>query len=415
LVSAAIDHMVSITIFLAALLLFINLFSQTNQTAVIYEQHRAVATKCSDLLDNMLLNPGSPSDWGQSSGDVTGFGVQDPDFTEYQASPFSLMRLAPYSADTVVYDKTANAYYSSVSTGFGSSLLMSKNVTLNYSLAQELLGIDNSYGFQLTLTPTVNVSVVDDYAQNFLRLNVTLSGTGFPLANAALSYELIPVSLPLGAGEYPSYTNITGTGYANGQGFLSIPFQTITDPTQCFAFIAYAHLSGLVGVGYHLHVSSEDQFVVPIVEQLSQQGGSIALAHNYDLNSFGPAGASLKYNATFVLLSEGFTLREMSLPDQNTTGTVFSGVGHPYYPKITLPANTTGILIVTYQQADNATKGGVVVMPWGISALAFPVTFGDNPLVQEWVATDMRQVIVNHVSYQAKLMLWSSGSQQVMG
>ena len=61
MVSATIDHMISITVFLAALLLFINMFSQTNQTAIIYQQHREIATKCSDLIDDILLNPGSPS------------------------------------------------------------------------------------------------------------------------------------------------------------------------------------------------------------------------------------------------------------------------------------------------------------------------------------------------------------------
>ena len=86
LASAAIDHMISITIFLAALLLFINLFSQTNQTAIIYERHRAVATKCSDLLDNMLLNPGSPQVIGaQQLWQCYRFWLQDPEFTQYQA------------------------------------------------------------------------------------------------------------------------------------------------------------------------------------------------------------------------------------------------------------------------------------------------------------------------------------------
>ena len=54
MVSSTIDHMVAVTVFLAATLLFIGLFNQTIQTAVIYQRHRATATKASDLLDNML-------------------------------------------------------------------------------------------------------------------------------------------------------------------------------------------------------------------------------------------------------------------------------------------------------------------------------------------------------------------------
>ena len=98
--SVSIDHIVSIIIFLAAILLFVGLFSQTIQTAIIYQQHQAIATKCSDLIDNMLLNPGSPSYWGQSDSAPASFGVQDPEFTEYQLSAFSLMRLGASTGNT---------------------------------------------------------------------------------------------------------------------------------------------------------------------------------------------------------------------------------------------------------------------------------------------------------------------------
>jgi hypothetical protein len=55
--SATIDHMVSLIVFIGALLIFIGLFSQSIQTANVYERHRALSTKTSDLLDTMLLNP----------------------------------------------------------------------------------------------------------------------------------------------------------------------------------------------------------------------------------------------------------------------------------------------------------------------------------------------------------------------
>jgi len=96
-------------------------------------------------------------------------------------------------------------------------------------------------------------------------------------------------------------------------------------------------------------------------------------------------------------------------------GTVTSGLGNPY-PTISMPSCTSGILIVAYQTNQTAGgNGGVVLMPWGISSLAFPATFGENPLQQDWVATDMRQVTVNGVSYQAKLSLWSYQEIQVTG
>ncbi|MEM3703131.1 MAG: hypothetical protein QXX79_01720, partial [Candidatus Bathyarchaeia archaeon] len=57
---STIDHLIAMTVFLGAILIFVSLFNQTIQTAILYQRNRYLATKCSDLLDNMLLNPGIP-------------------------------------------------------------------------------------------------------------------------------------------------------------------------------------------------------------------------------------------------------------------------------------------------------------------------------------------------------------------
>ncbi|MGQ9743585.1 MAG: hypothetical protein ACUVQW_03110, partial [Candidatus Bathycorpusculaceae bacterium] len=100
---STIDHLVSVTVFLGAILLFISLFNQTIQTAILYQRHRYLATKCSDLLDNMLLNPGVPENWGKSNVTPYGFGLQDPEFTQYKLSPFSLMRLQSLTGTPFTY------------------------------------------------------------------------------------------------------------------------------------------------------------------------------------------------------------------------------------------------------------------------------------------------------------------------
>lgn len=403
---ATIDHIVSITIFLAAILLFINLFSQISQTALIYEEHRATATKCSDLLDSMLLNPGSPSTWGQSNSTPTGFGVQDPEFSQYQLSSFSLMRLAPYGADTLVYDEASSeTLYKATSTGFGNNLVLSRPNILNYSWALKLMGINDTFGFQLELTPVVTVSINETTpAQDGspLTLSVTAAGTGFSLSHAQLSYILIRVSLPTGPGQYPSYTEQYGNCSLDQIGAATLLFPDITDKNEIYAFIAYAHLGGLVSVGYHSRVTDTDQYVVPIIDNLSEQ--SVILAHNYDLNSSGPTGSTLKYNSTFVVLTEEFQLRNMTLDSPYREGMLVSGENNTAV-SLKIPTYTPGILIVTYQ--DSSNHGGVVVMPWGVSALAYTVKFGGDPQSQEWVSTDVRQVIVNHVTYHATLSLWS--------
>ena len=406
MVSATIDHMISITIFLAALLLFISMFSQTNETAIIYQQHRAIATKCSDLLDDILLNPGSPVTWGQESTYPKGFGLQDPEFTQYQLSTFSLMRLSSSTGSTVTYGKTGqDVTYKSVTDGFGNSLIMPQSELVNYSSALNLLGINNTYGFQLSLTPILDVAVSENHAANPLSLTVNASGNGFPLADAAISYCLLEVSLPSSESEYPSYTLQNGTANADDTGACVVQFPDVTGANQVYAFIAYVHLDGLVGIGTYQRESSADQSVVPIVDDASQQG--ILLAHSFDINDSNAVASSLKYNATFVVSTEDFNLREMPIYSTNTTGVVTSGFGNPYI-NVTIPTYTPGILIVPYQQVDNPALGGVVMMPWGISSLGFPVTFGGDPRLQEWVATDLRQVTINHVTYQAKLSLWSS-------
>src|SRR5208283_4444593 len=184
----SVDHIVSIIIFLAAILLFVGLFGQMVQPAVTYQQNQAVATKCSDLLDTMLLNPGSPSNWGQENSAPTSFGVQNPEFTEYQLSAFSLMRLSSVTGNLVEYDKTnPNIFYTEQTSGNGAFLLTPNAQALNYSTAMTLLGINDTYGFQLTLTPDINVTIADTTANQVgapLSLSISALGTGFPFAEA---------------------------------------------------------------------------------------------------------------------------------------------------------------------------------------------------------------------------------------
>lgn len=405
--------MISLVVFIAAILIFIGLFSQTISTALVYENHSSVSTKNSDLLDTMLLNPGLPANWGQSDckiSDISGFGLQDPEFTQYELSPFSLMRLTSSTGNVVEYDKTnPSIYYNNVSLGFGTSFLIPNAQALNYSATAALLGINNTYGFQLALTPDITVSISENQANSPLSLSISASGTGFPLAGASINYCLVLVNLPQSQSQYPSYTLQNGVVTTDQQGMASVTFSAVTDPNQVYAFIAYAHMDGLMGIGYHTRVSTMDQYVVPLVQSMASQ--DVALANSYDINNTGPQGFNLKYNATFIILKQDYSVSELSLGSlSNQSGTITSGSGNPY-PSVSLPTSTTGILIVTYQ--SSADQGGIVMMPWGVSSLAFPVTFGGNPHGQDWVTTDLRQVTIGGVAYQAKLALWSINGYQV--
>lgn len=407
MVSSTIDHMVATVVFLGALLLFVGLFNQTIQTAILYQRHRYIATKCSDLLDNMLLNPGYPLDWGTSNCTPTGFGLQDPEFTKYKLSPFSLMRLRSSTGEPVYYPKT-DSYYSNITIGHG-FLLVPFAEAINYSTASRLLGINSTYGFQLTITPIITVSISEAQA-NPLKLAVDVTGTGFPLSNAVISYCLITVEPTGGEGEYPAYTVDYGTVYTNDEGSALLNFSDVDGTKESYVLIAYAHLCGLIGVGYHEHVTHDENYVVPFISNFEER--EVIIAHSFDVHG-GDNPAEIAYNATFVLLTEDFTLREM--PMENSSGKVGKinyGEGKPF-KMITIPTYNPGLLIITYRKS--AVECGVVLMPWGISSMAFPVTFGGDPFGREWVATDMRQVTVNNIAYQAKLALWSLEGYGVIG
>jgi len=403
MVSSTVDHMVAVTVFLAATLLFIGLFNQTIQTAVIYQRHRAISTKASDLLDNMLLTPGIPIDWGQNDDLPTGFGLQDPEFTQYKISSFSLMRLNSASGTAVYYPKTGTTY-SNITIGTRNFLLLSEASALNYTTALDLLGIRNQYGFQLSFNPIVTVSIVEEQAEDPLRLRIEAYGTGFPLAHARVTYCLISVSL---GGSHPDYIVDYGTAVTAEDGSVTLEFADIQSSTSTYSIIAYVHAGGLLGVGYHERVSMEEQYVIPLIDDISE--GRVLIAHSFDIEYDDPPNAEVKYNATLVYLTEDFNLREMPL--ENAYGHVNSGEGFPY-EVINIPTDTPGILIITYKKST--VEGGLVMMPWGISSLAFPVVFGGDPSIREWVATDIRQIMVGGVTYQAKIALWDLEGYQVV-
>lgn len=406
--SSTLDHFVALTVFLAAILLFIGLFNQTIQTAIIYQRNRSVATKTSDLLDTMLLNPGYPITWGQTNDPPTIFGLQDPEFTQYKISPYSLMRLQSSIGDPVYYSMTGETY-SNITMGFGQSLLVPFSECINYSFASRLLGVDGSYGFELTLTPIVTVSITEELA-NPLTLEVNVMGAGSPLGFATVSYCFMLIDGKDGA--YPSYSIQYDDIIADNTGKASLVFPEFNGETQSYVLIAYAHLNGLMGVGYYEHVRYTENYVVPFISNF--ETGEVMLAHSWDVHS-GAHPAAIHYNATFVILSEDLTLREMPL--DSSTGKIVGKLNYGQDPKfayqnLTINTHNPGILIVSYSKS--AVESGVILMPWGISSLAFPVLFGGNQENQEWVATDMRQVLINGVAYQAKLSAWSLEGYQVI-
>jgi hypothetical protein len=406
--SSSVDHFVAITVFLAATLLFIGLFNQTIQPAIIYQRNRSVATKTSDLLDSILLNPGKPITWGQTNDAPIVFGLQDPEFTQYRISPYSLMRLQSSIGQPVYYPMTGQTY-SNITMGFGQSLLVPLNETIDYNTVSRLLGINGTYGFSLTMTPIVTVSISESQA-NPLTLEIDVAGAGSPLGYATISYCFMLID-GRDAG-YPTYSIEYGDTITDNTGKATLIFPKFDGEKQSYVLLAYAHLSGLMGVGYYEHNKYTGSYVVPFISNF--ETGEITLAHSGDIYEIDDQ-AAIHYNATFVLLSEDLTLREMPLDSKTgkIVGLLNSGMDPSHaYTNLKINTHNPGILIVSYSKS--AQESGVVIMPWGISSLAFPVSFGGNQETQEWVATDIRQVLINGVAYQAKLAAWSLEGYQVI-
>ncbi len=399
--SAALDHMISLIIFMAAIMIFIGLFSNTMQTGLAYERHNALSTKTSDLLDTILLNPGLPDNWGQSDTSVVGLGLQDPDFNQYKLSSSACMRLASSTQTPIYYPRTAS-YYSNVTGGFGGYMLASNAKCLNSSTASKLLGINGTYGFQLTLSPTITVSITKISSGQPAQFTVSAVGTGYPLANAPFSYSLVQVKQD--ANSIPSYTVTNGVGVVDSIGSAQLSFP-INGENQVYALIVYTYLDGLKGIGYYLqNPQSSTKNVVPLID--SFQNRNVTLVHSDSVGqpSASPSYSLLSYNASFVILTEEYTLRQVALDQPSAFGSVYNSGSGQNFSSITLP-DSDGILIVTCK--GTAGQYGLVLMSWGLGSLAFPLTFGGNPAGQEWVTTDLRQVTIGGIAYQAKLELWN--------
>ena len=145
-----------------------------------------------------------------------------------------------------------------------------------------------------------------------VKLSVSVAGTGSPIANAPLSYTLMLVNQD--ANDYPSYTTVKGLSTTDWAGSAQLVFSDIDSESQSYALIIYSYLNGLKGMGYYVNIPPAlTKTVIPLID--SFQNRIILLTHS---DSVGqppqpPGYSQLNYNASFVILSEDYSLREFSL------------------------------------------------------------------------------------------------------
>jgi hypothetical protein len=405
---ATIDHMISVTILIAALLVAMVTYNHMFATAVEYDRNRQVATKAADLMSTICLSPGNPTDWGETNSSLLGFGLQDPEAGGYALSPYSLMRLKTASNDSqLVYYSYTGLYYNNISANYGDAILVPVGDCINYSTTTELLGINKTYGFRIDITPTLNVSisqVLSGPPHNHLILNVEVRGSGLPLSDATLNYYLFQVESQ-GGGSYPSINAYSGVTQTGSFGSVLIEFDEVHESNDPYLFMVYASLSGVNGIGYYSHDTIDGhELVVPFIQDFDQ--GTVIIAHSFDVHNYTETPVpEVKFNATFFVLTSDFQLQEVQI--ENSTGHLVYGVGWPYFTT-QLPASEVGFLFISYRR--DANRMGSVILPWGIGALGVSASFGGDPSGYSFVATELRQVNINDISYQVKVSAWKLGS-----
>lgn len=404
MVGVTIDHIISLTVLVAAVMLAMGLYSQILSTALSYQRYQQIVIKAEDLINNLLLTPGYPRDWGQRDDLPAAFGLQHPEAEGYTLSSFSLMRLLSSSGEKVYYNITGK-WYSNVSWGLnGGYLLISTSDCINYTTASKLLGINETYGFQLTITPTLSINI-SEVRLDPLELNIEVRGPGFPLSQARLDYLLF-WTVGKANGGWPLFNFTSGSAETNSTGlarleFSSDPYINVNNNQTAYTILVNANLGGLRGVGYKSRETLTGAGnIIPFVENYGN--GTVLLAHKWGKNDPDGNQGALHFNATFYLLPHNFVPIKVYI--ENSTGLVNYGKGGKPYHKIQIPTFNAGFLIVSYCKGN---EYGMVVMPWGTHTMGVSITFGGDPSGREWVATSLRQVTVGQISYQVKLALWS--------
>jgi len=392
---ATIDHLVAFTVFLAALLLFIGFYNQMNQTAITYQYHTFIATKCSDVLDSMLLNSGSPSNWGisdSSTKNLTFFGLQDPEFQEYRLSSFSVMRLLSSSSQQ----------YNNISWNVnGGYLLVQSSECIDYQNVTSILGINGTFDFQLSIMPTITMNI-SQVSSNDLKLEIQTSGTGFPLSNAYVNFLMFWATTGP-SGNYPvlnyNFTSNTIQTDSSGTGYVEFPSLT---NTTAFCFIAEANTGGIYGTGYlSQDTVTSNGNLIPYIESYDGGNATVMLAQNPQMGM-----GNLYFNASFYALPNNFVPAQAG----NFVGVVNSTTSNQ---NLTVQTdNQTGFLVIAY---GDGSQCGIVITPLGVDSTGTSVTFGANSSEKNWVATDLREVLIGNIAYQVKLSMWSLQGLEALG
>ena len=409
---ATIDHMISLTILIAALLIAMMTFNGLFASAIEYDRNRQVANKAVDLMNAICLSPGSPATWGETNETLLGFGLQDPDAGGYILSPYSMMRLSSGNngSQLLEYPLGSGIFYNNITAKYGDSILTPLGDCVNYATVSELLGLNGKYGFNIEIEPTLNVNISKVFGYGHLALKVDVSGSGLPLVGATLNHYLLHVDNVKGDLNIIPYS---GVNLTDSFGSLLLEYEDVDDVLDAYNFIVYVSFGGLTGVGYYSQddLGDHPQYIVPLISDYDE--GIVIMAHSWGVHDYTETPVpAVDFNATFFVLTSDLQLHQVEIENSTSeiTGKLNYGnsTGNSYVTT-GLPTSEVGFLFISYQGSNDL---GSVVLPWGIGSLGVSVPFssGIGSEGYHFVATELRQVTIDDISYHVKVSVWKLGN-----
>ena len=388
--SNTIDYIVSIVIVTALLTSSILLTAEDLNRASVYLQDQQISYEAADILNNILQNSGSPVDWGQTNSTPISFGLNKP-FAEYMMpsslSPFTPMRLMK-TDEVIIYD---GIEYRNL-TAEHTNLFLRLSEYLDYDQAADLLAVDTLFGFQVSMRPILDISIVQLEA-NPLKVGISLQGLSGTVVGALLNASLFHVIKDT---PYPSIsTPLEGHAVSDITGSAEIEFPSVNATEMLYMVLVKANLGGISGIGYYTNAYSKDSPLLPIVT--GYQEGEVSLVHRKNIAASYSYAGDVYYNLTFINQAGETAFRSVTL------GMAYGTVNMTAPGLVSLSVGNPGILLVS---SKTETEYGLTAMPWGITPFCLSMTYGADPINKKTVVTKSQSVSINGLSYQIELALW---------
>lgn len=388
-----IDHAAAFVLVIITFTASIAAFNGIVVAGLNYLQLRDVSIAASDLIDNMLLTPGSPSNWGQLNSQPLAFGLQNPGFKSYSLSPFDPLRMMQPSGTILV----SGVNYSTFVLPGGETMFQPTLSLVTYSTALKISGLNGLYGFRLNLAPTLNVTITPT-SMNPLTFTISVSGPGGPTYNAIIGFTVFYIPSNVNTNNVPPvYTLFTKvTTNTLGQATVSFPFD---GSTTAYNGLATISAGGLLATGSISNTNFSQVKMWPVINNISNGTGEMIHQCTYQNN---PPCGKYFYNASLYIPASDGTLQ----PIQITGGTGSVTPGSPGV--FQFPLNQPGIVVVGYDGPGLSKGAGFFILPWGANTLGLSLTFGNNPPSTPAVASVRRAALMGLMHYQAVLTLWKS-------